>query len=96
LGPEVNYEAVGILNSKANTISVWAKKDGTENAEEDLGKGGTTSSNIVVYYLDGEKRVVGMLLWNIFGKLNMARDIIKSRKSFEPKELTTMIKVHEK
>ena len=44
-----------------------------------------------------EKKIVGLLMWNIFNKVPIARRIIKEQKAFEDiNELTTLFNVHEK
>ncbi|KAI8907260.1 hypothetical protein EDD86DRAFT_192514 [Gorgonomyces haynaldii] len=90
LGPEVSYEAVGLLDSKAQTVSIWAMKKGAQpGAKEEHGRG-------VVYYLDKEKRVNGVLLWNIPDHLDVARNVIKSKKVYnDPNDLSSIIRVHQ-
>ena len=115
LGPDVGYEAIGIIDSSLPTVGIWAKatKADTPKAvveatgeslrsetesyaetaletekvtdtelkndikevtseEESFGKG-------VVFYMR-DKVVVGILLWNIFGRMPVARKIIKDGK----------------
>lgn len=84
LGPEVSYEAVGILDAKVPTVSVWAKLGEKEEYE----KG-------VVYYQDSEKRITGVLLWNLPGHLETARHIINSKNVYEPKDLAPLVKVYQ-
>lgn len=45
----------------------------------------------VVYYLETGK-LRGVLLWNTWGKVDVARELIKSRRSFSRNELTGLIK----
>jgi 3-phenylpropionate/trans-cinnamate dioxygenase ferredoxin reductase subunit len=45
----------------------------------------------VIYYLK-DRRVRGALLWNVWGKVDAARDLIAQGKEFSPKELHGMIK----
>src|SRR5690606_4206612 len=40
----------------------------------------------VVYYLEG-KRVRGVLLWNVWGQVDAARELIASRGPFRPEDL---------
>ncbi|KAI8331781.1 apoptosis-inducing factor, mitochondrion-associated, C-term-domain-containing protein [Chlamydoabsidia padenii] len=102
LGPEVGYEAVGLIDSQLSTISVWAKStaqdtpaaavesDGPRTAgitspvegqvtkaiqekinpfqDEKFGKG-------LVFYVR-DRKIVGLLLFNVFGKVQEARDVI--------------------
>lgn len=58
---ELGYEAVGELNARLTTLGDW---------RESYRKG-------VVYYLDGDSgRVRGVLLWNTWGKLEAARQLV--------------------
>jgi 3-phenylpropionate/trans-cinnamate dioxygenase ferredoxin reductase subunit len=59
---DLGYEAVGELDSRLQT---------TADLRE-LGGEGT------VYYLDGEGRPRGVLLWNLFGRVDAARDLIRA------------------
>ncbi|GAA5810957.1 hypothetical protein MFLAVUS_004385 [Mucor flavus] len=105
LGPEIGYEAVGLIDSQLSTVSVWAKATandtpaaaaaseadsprvalGGEEAvpapsvteavkaknpfqDEKFGKG-------LVFYVRDQK-IVGLVLFNVFGKVQEARDII--------------------
>lgn len=45
----------------------------------------------VVYYLQNDK-VRGVLLWNVWGKVNDARVLIGSKKTYKPVDLTGLIK----
>ncbi|KAH9523175.1 Apoptosis-inducing factor 1, mitochondrial [Bulinus truncatus] len=103
LGPDVGYEAIGIVDSSLPTVAVFAKAtekdnpkavveqsgeslrsesemnyvaDAAENVPvspldtEDYGKG-------VVFYLNNKKTVVGILLWNTFNKMSLARQVLR-------------------
>jgi 3-phenylpropionate/trans-cinnamate dioxygenase ferredoxin reductase subunit len=59
---DVGYEAVGELDSRLETL--------TELGE--LGEKG------IVYYLDGDRRPRGVLLWNQFGRVDEARELIRA------------------
>lgn len=67
-------QAVGDLNSKYNTVGVWQQEEGKPE-NNDFKKG-------IVYYLSPEQRVVGVLLWNLFGKVDDARRAIRRSKRF--------------
>ncbi|KAI9203982.1 uncharacterized protein BJ171DRAFT_507245 [Polychytrium aggregatum] len=96
LGPKIGYEAVGITESSLSTIGIWAKGDDNgrgpaeqDPSKEDYGKG-------VVFYISKEKKIVGILMWNIFGKAPVARKIISQGKTFEDIEgLAGLFNVHE-
>ncbi|CDH58611.1 apoptosis-inducing factor mitochondrial [Lichtheimia corymbifera JMRC:FSU:9682] len=107
LGPEVGYEAVGLVDSQLSTLSVWAKATAKDTpamgaaSEANSPRGApnatatTTSSEAakpavakdtfqdekfgkgLVFYLR-DKKIVGLLLFNVFGKVQEARDIINA------------------
>ncbi|KAF9579621.1 Apoptosis-inducing factor 1, mitochondrial [Lunasporangiospora selenospora] len=97
LGPHIGYEAVGILDSKLSTVSIWTKKPTPEEtpavaAEKEEGKRERAtatplpaeavkvedkekySKGLVLYLKD--KKIVGLLMWNNFGKVEDARKIL--------------------
>ncbi|KAI8388335.1 apoptosis-inducing factor, mitochondrion-associated, C-term-domain-containing protein [Radiomyces spectabilis] len=108
LGPEIGYEAVGLIDSQLSTVSVWAKateKDtpaaaaGSEaespRAAMESEKPASTESSVtkavqaknplqdekfgkgLVFYVR-DRKVVGLVLFNVFGKVQEARDIINA------------------
>ncbi|XP_072040986.1 apoptosis-inducing factor 1, mitochondrial-like [Amphiura filiformis] len=124
LGPDVGYEAIGIVDSALPTVGVFAlateqdtpkasveasgeglRSEATETSVastpastgqlanpstgEDYGKG-------VVFYLKG-KVVVGVLTWNIFNRMPIARKIIKEGKEYDDfSELAKLFSIHYK
>uniref|UniRef100_H2YWN8 FAD/NAD(P)-binding domain-containing protein n=1 Tax=Ciona savignyi TaxID=51511 RepID=H2YWN8_CIOSA len=115
LGPEVGYEAIGIIDSTLPTVGVFAKAtaqdtpraaeesglradadESTKNAEvstkpsptsEEFGKG-------VVFYLRQQK-VVGVLLWNVFGRMPIARKVIRDQEAYgDYTEVAKLFKIH--
>jgi NADPH-dependent 2,4-dienoyl-CoA reductase/sulfur reductase-like enzyme len=68
---ELGYEAVGELDSRLRTTADWT----------DIGRAGT------VYYLDEEGRPRGVLLWNLFGRVDSARELIRAAKPIATTEL---------
>lgn len=114
LGPEVGYEAIGIVDSSLPTVGVFAKatEDDTPKAaaeralqneeglpqpaeatpkklSEDFGKG------VVFYLREKDEKVVGILLWNIFGRMPLARKIIRDQQAYEDySELAKLFKIH--
>ena len=68
---DLGYEAVGELDSRLPTIADW----------DEPGREG------IVYYLDGAGRPRGVLLWNLFGQVEAARDLIRAA---EPVELSAL------
>jgi len=71
---EYGYEAVGILDSKLETVESWK-----EPFEEGI-----------IYYLK-EGIVVGVLLWNVWEKVDEARKLISEHKPFTSEVLKTKI-----
>jgi 3-phenylpropionate/trans-cinnamate dioxygenase ferredoxin reductase subunit len=65
---DLGYEAVGELDSRLQTTAEWSEPDHE----------GT------VYYLDSEGRPRGVLLWNLFGRVDAARDLIRAGEPVEP------------
>ncbi len=65
---DLGYEAVGELDSRLQTIA----------DVNELGEEGT------VYYLDSEGRPRGVLLWNLFGRVDAARDVIRAGEPVGP------------
>lgn len=69
---DLGYEAVGELDPRQQTLADW---------EEQNRKG-------VVYYLDAERHPRGVLLWNSFGRVDAARDLIGARQPIEANRLS--------
>jgi NADPH-dependent 2,4-dienoyl-CoA reductase/sulfur reductase-like enzyme len=72
---DLGYEAVGDLDSRLQTI--------TDVSE--MGGEGT------VYYLDDEGRPRGVLLWNLFGRVDAARDLIRAGDPVESGALLDLV-----
>ena len=68
---DLGYEAVGEMSSKMKTIQDWQ--------EEPFKKG-------VVYYMD-DGRVRGVLLWNVWDKVEAARALMKETGPFKEEDL---------
>jgi len=64
---DVGYEAVGELDARLDTIVDWNSVDGE----------GT------ITYLDQQRRPRGFLLWNRFGQLDAARELIRAGEPVE-------------
>ena len=126
LGPEVGYEAIGVVDNTLDTVGVWAKATKADSpkavveatdenlrsqTEEDAGENensGLASKDIpkqeelsedfgkgVVFYLRNDI-VVGILLWNVFNKMPVARKIIRDGKKQESLvELAKLFNIHE-
>jgi len=118
LGPDIGYEAIGIVDSSLPTMGVFAKatpkdtpkavveatdepmRSETENtavtpavdvsavphapkAGEEYGKG-------VVFYLRDDT-VVGVVMWNVFNRMQIARQVIKEGRTAN--EITEIVKL---
>jgi NADPH-dependent 2,4-dienoyl-CoA reductase/sulfur reductase-like enzyme len=59
---ELGYEAVGDVDSRLDTVEEWAEPNR---------KG-------VVAYVDGDGKVCGFLLWDVWGKVDSARELIRA------------------
>jgi 3-phenylpropionate/trans-cinnamate dioxygenase ferredoxin reductase component len=73
---DLGYEAVGDLDAGRETV-------GERKGDLD-GKG-------LVYYLDGERRPRGVLLWNLFGHVDEARELIKAREPIDRRSLAVLL-----
>ena len=154
LGPDVGYEAIGIVDNSLDTVGVWAKatkSDSPKAAVEATGEGirsgseedADTGESVpgesvpgesvpgeavpgesvpgeavpgeavpvseasdasskseefgkgIVFYLK-DNVVVGLLLWNIFNKMPVARKILKDgKKQTELKDLAKLFNIHD-
>lgn len=101
LGPEVGYEAIGIVESHLQTVGVFARPTESENEEteettpvattvsakrDDLPRSPDSGDDYdkgVVFYLRDDGVVVGIVLWNIFNRMSVARKIINEHKAYE-------------
>ncbi|XP_037050553.1 putative apoptosis-inducing factor 1, mitochondrial isoform X2 [Bradysia coprophila] len=124
LGPNVGYEAIGLVDATLPTIGVFAKHpendtnavpvenvktsegaDATPNADQvpstaTIVVPPKTASDMdnyskgVVFYMKDEK-VVGIVLWNIFNRINVARSIIaEGRKYDDLNEVAKLFEIH--
>ncbi|XP_061658459.1 apoptosis-inducing factor 1, mitochondrial isoform X2 [Syngnathoides biaculeatus] len=125
LGPDVGYEAIGIVDSSLPTVGVFAKataKDTPKAATEKSGTGIRSESETedvassaaapptpapavaapkddygkgVVFYLR-DKVVVGIILWNVFNRMPIARKIIKDGEEHaDLNEVAKLFNIHE-
>jgi NADPH-dependent 2,4-dienoyl-CoA reductase/sulfur reductase-like enzyme len=72
---ELGYEAVGDVDSRKRTVAEWA---------EPHRKG-------VVGYVDDDGKPVGFLLWDVWGKVDAARDLIRRREPLEQDALGALL-----
>ncbi|XP_002720337.1 apoptosis-inducing factor 1, mitochondrial isoform X1 [Oryctolagus cuniculus] len=127
LGPDVGYEAIGLVDSSLPTVGVFAKataQDSPKSATEQSGTGIRSESETeleaseitippstpgvpqapaqgedygkgVIFYLR-DKVVVGIVLWNIFNRMPIARKIIKDGEQHEDlNEVAKLFNIHE-
>lgn len=76
IGPDIGFEAMGLVDSKLKSVGVFAEADKplsqTENPSDiDCNK----YDKGVVFYLR-QDIIVGVVTWNIFGKMGMARRLL--------------------
>lgn len=111
LGPDLSFEAVGLIDSNLPTVAVFTeeplpvldepqgKNQSEPEAENDKAENTPTKivenprnltdtneldkypRGIVFYLKDGV--VVGILLWNLFNRLNIARRILNEQKKYD-------------
>jgi len=92
----LGYEAVGILDPKMKTVSVWEKPKSSDGNYVEPSTKSPDYKKGIVYYLNKEDRVVGVILWNIFGKTEDARKIIKRAEPFvDTNEMKNLISLEE-
>jgi 3-phenylpropionate/trans-cinnamate dioxygenase ferredoxin reductase component len=72
---DLGYEAVGDLDARQDTLAEW---------EQPNRKG-------IVYYLDGERRPRGVLLWNLFDHVDDARDLIRAHERIDSSSLSRLL-----
>jgi 3-phenylpropionate/trans-cinnamate dioxygenase ferredoxin reductase component len=68
---DLGYEAVGEVDSRLDTVEVWLEP----------GRKG------VVAYVDDASRPRGFLLWNVWGKVDASRDLIRAAQPVGEREL---------
>lgn len=126
LGPDVGYEAIGIVDSSLPTVGVFSKataKDTPKAATEQSGTGIRSESETeavagalkaetttatpppiqqkedygkgVIFYLR-DQVVVGIVLWNVFNRMPIARKIIKDGEQHaDLNEVAKLFNIHE-
>lgn len=130
LGPQVGYEAIGIVDATLPTVGVFAKAtqkdspaaaamdnlniDGKSDVKEvavsldkvkstkstsktttsDVNRGDPKFGKGVLFYLRDDK-VVGIVLWNVFNRINTARAIINENKKWDDlNEVAKLFEIH--
>jgi NADPH-dependent 2,4-dienoyl-CoA reductase/sulfur reductase-like enzyme len=72
---DLGYEAVGSTDPSQETVAEWA----------DPNRKG------VIAYLDDERRPVGFLLWDVWGKVDAARELIRARAPLPDGALSALV-----
>lgn len=133
LGPQVGYEAIGIVDATLPTVGVFAKASPQDSpaaaaadnlnvdakreveavslpvsetkssatastasatSSSDQQKGDPHFGKGVLFYLRDDK-VVGIVLWNVFNRINTARAIINENKKWDDlNELAKLFEIH--
>lgn len=63
-------------NPSVTKVHATPAKPSSTSSEDDFGKG-------VIFYLNENDRVVGILLWNVFNRISIARKIIAQDTNYE-------------
>lgn len=89
LGSKIGYEAVGLVDSQLQTSGIWVKPEVSDKPSDQYEKG-------IVFYFK-EDRLVGVMLWNLFGKVDLARQLIRLNKfnSSQVKELAAQFNIYD-
>jgi 3-phenylpropionate/trans-cinnamate dioxygenase ferredoxin reductase subunit len=72
---ELGYEAVGDVDSRLDTVEEWAEPNR---------KG-------IVAYVDGDGKARGFLLWDAWGKVDAARELIRAGTAVEAADLRPLL-----
>ena len=72
---DLGYEAVGDVDARNETLVEWV---------EPMRKG-------VVCYLDGDRRPRGFLLWDVWGRVDAARELIRAGEPVRPETLQGLL-----
>ncbi|KAK8757663.1 hypothetical protein V5799_004706 [Amblyomma americanum] len=115
LGPDVGYEAIGLVESHLQTVGVFARSTQQDDTADVQGAAavGTAPVNAmrdvaprapnegddydkgVVFYLRDDGVVVGIVLWNIFNRMAVARKIINEHRAYDDfSELAKLFDIH--
>lgn len=88
MAPEISFESVGRIDSALKTVGVFSNGSNLSPSIVDSNRG-------VVFYLKND-RVVGILLWNIFNKISIARQVIaEGKKLYDLNEVAKRFEIQE-
>lgn len=107
LGSKIGYEALGIVDATLPTVSVFAKKspesstpsktesEATKSTKQpETNDGSDDFSKGVVFYLR-DKKIVGIVLWNVFNRINTARALLSQDKVYDDlNEVAKLFDIH--
>jgi programmed cell death 8 (apoptosis-inducing factor) len=123
LGPDVGYEAIGVVDASLPTVGVFAKasdKDAPKEVITETGDGSKSEADNdeqkdegdaneqakkrnkvddyvkgVVFYLRDDV-VVGIVLWNVFNRMSIARQVLKEERKYDDlNEVAKLFNIHE-
>ena len=82
---EAEAEAASVPETKGQIAAEEAPR---ASEDDKYGKG-------VVFYLNKEDRVVGLLMWNVFNRMGLARKVIRENRQYEDlAELAKLFNIH--
>lgn len=79
LTPDFGFEAVGLIDSSLETVAVFANESPEGNKDQE--SGGNYDRGVVFYLRD--KKIVGILMMNVFNRVRLARQILKDDRLHE-------------
>ncbi|XP_015786760.1 apoptosis-inducing factor 1, mitochondrial [Tetranychus urticae] len=90
LGPDIGFEAIGLVNSSLPTVGVFSKNEKSPESEDKsvetdkprAPQSGDEFSKGLIFYLKDDV-IVGIVLWNVFERISIARRIISEGKPYE-------------
>lgn len=111
LGPDIGYEAIGRISSEYPTVGVYARTVKDEIEEQKAAEEGTEESAVdgtpkedpekeeydkgVIFYLK-EGIVVGIVMWNVYNRMNIARQVLEDENKYEDlNEVAKLFNIHE-
>jgi programmed cell death 8 (apoptosis-inducing factor) len=85
VGNKVSFQGIGLVNSEMVTVGVWSEEDDEMDKYE----------HGVVFYMGKDKKVKGVLLWNLDAKQeSVARRVLASGKGIDDvPELARMFQI---
>lgn len=106
LGAKVGYEAIGVVDAALKTVSVFAVRNDSDeaatmqpsvqaasNADKGADKKDDFSKGVVFYLRDD--KIVGIVLWNVFNRINTARAVISQDKKYDDlNEVAKLFDIH--